>query len=808
MAAPSRVLLVSATIGEGHNATGRAAEEAIRRRWPGCSVAWVDALEVMGSWVPSTFGSIYVTNVESTPWLYDFFYASLWRSRLFAHGCRRFIGAWSGRRLRSVIAETRPDLIVSTYPMGTAGLSWLRRRGELNCPVAAIVSDFSPHPLWIYSGIDLHYVMSETSLREAHRAEPRAISAACAPPVVSAFRPRDKAAARRESHLPEDGFLVLISCGSLGFGSVERAVDAALEADRVDRVVVACGRNDALRERLARRAEERPRLIPLGWVQDMATLTACADVVVSNAGGATALEALACGRAVVMFEPIAGHGRANAELMAHAGLAELCPREPDLLTSLLRLSTNPNRLSEIEARARRHRRSYDFDQQIENLAQLPRPEQPLRPQDAFFVYASTPVVSQQTGAVLCLSEAREGWSTEEYYRRLVELIDQRALTLPMLCRRLVRRRWRAPTWAPVRTLDAERHVRYQEVRDPAGSRSQWESTLREFFAAPLRTDCPPWELLLVRDVASKRTALLAKLHHALGDGVAVTSTLVRLLSDTDDFADQQAPAAPRESWWRQGREVLRGLVSLARSGSTPATGYEGRSTGKREFAWVELPAATVRASKRAHGVSTTALLLAVVAEALHRLLDDSNGTTPDQRFRVMLPKTTRTILGAVEAEPLGNRTVALSIDLPVGPMSAQRRVAEVAQRLGNAGSNGQAAASAAVLAAAGALPAPLHSWVASRVYRRRFFNAVVSVMPGLRHPVSTSGATLDGVFPVLSLADGVGVAIGGITWCDMVGFGITADAGLLADVDKLAEHLHRAFDELAEVTDDTGAEQW
>ena len=41
---PRRALIVSADIGEGHNAAGRALEEAIARVWPGCRVGWLDAL--------------------------------------------------------------------------------------------------------------------------------------------------------------------------------------------------------------------------------------------------------------------------------------------------------------------------------------------------------------------------------------------------------------------------------------------------------------------------------------------------------------------------------------------------------------------------------------------------------------------------------------------------------------------------------------------------------------------------------------------------------------------------------------------
>lgn len=800
---PRRVLLVSATIGEGHNATARAVEEAVRDLWPHCEVSWLDSLEVMGRWVPPAFRWIYVTNVETTPWLYNFFYDALWRYRWFADSARRFVGAWSGRRLRPLIAAGQPDLIVSTYPLGTAGLNWLRRRGELPARTAAVVSDFSPHPFWVYPEIDQHYVMSEASLRELHRAQPDAAGAVCVPPVVSAFRPLGKPDARRAFGLPEDGFQVLVSCGSFGFGSVERAVDAALRISGVGRVVVVCGRNDVLRERLAARAASDPRLVPLGWVQDMAALTASADVMVTNAGGATALEALACGRTVVMFEPIAGHGRGNAVLMAKSGLAHLCPHENDLSTVLRSLVADPQRLVSAEQRALRHAQASEFRHQVRALADLPRHrgQRALRPQDAFFVYATTPEVPQQIGAVVRLAGASTNMSTEDWFVHLTGLITSRSATLPMLRRRLVRRRGRRPVWMPCDDVNPAEHVAVREL--PPGNVDQWREVWEEFFSSPVRTDRPPWELLLVRDLAAESTTLLVKMHHALGDGIAMASNLLRLLQD--DFEDSPTTRTRRptaqttaagQPWRQRIREIGCGLVGLAGAGTAPVTWPTGRSTVGRRFEFVELPAAAVREHARARRVGTSVLLLGVVAEALHRLLDGCGGTSPGQRFRAMVPMTTRTRDGGAGADKPGNHTVAVSVDLPVGPMPPAQRVAEVAALLADPRRGSQPAAAGAVLTALGRLPAPVHAWLVRRVYHRRFLNAIVSILPGRRRPPRVAGALMTAVFPVLPLAEGVGLAVGALNWHDSVAFGITMDTGLVPVPDKLADHLRSAFGDI------------
>ncbi|MFR9728156.1 MGDG synthase family glycosyltransferase [Saccharopolyspora sp. MS10] len=783
---PRRLVLVSATIGEGHNATAGAVEQAARLHWPECQVTWIDALETMGSWVPRAFQRIYVTNVESTPWLYDYFYAALWRRRWFADACRRFTGSWCGRRLRPLLAARRPDLVVSTYPLGTAGLDWLRRRGELTAPIAAVISDFAPHPFWVYSEIDLHLVMSENGLRAARRAQPRSAHAVSAPPVETRFHPRDKATARLACGLPVEGAQVLISCGSLGFGSVERAAEAALRAG-LDRVVVLCGHNEGLLARLRERAERDPRLVPLGWVRDVPAYTAAADAVITNAGGATALEALACARPVLMVEPIAGHGRANAELMAEAGLAELHEDAEALGHRLRGLRTDPESLRGIERRVHEHLATTGrFSDQVAALARLSPGNRAgaLRGQDAFFALAATAEVPQQTGAVLALVAQDRAMTTADWIDHLGALITERAPELPMLHHRLHAPRGRRPWWEPVRELSVPEHLTQHELRPgDAGQRAALE---REFFSAPPPGDRPPWAMALLREPGTELATLLVRMHHSLGDGLTMSSTLLRLLAD--DPPPRPVPARPALSGARRAVAVLRGTLGLAASSAAPAT-PSGRSTRDRHFAWVELPTEAIRAAAEEHGVTRSALLLAVLAEALHGLDSDD---TRQRSLRAMVARGT----GEGDAG-FGNHAAGVAVDLPLGPMAPRRRLAEVAARLDRAQRHGRPLAAAAVLRALAVLPPALHARAVRGMHRARFFQALFSVMPGREEPIRVSGALLRSAHPVLPLAEGVGLAVGALHWAGRTCIGITTDPGLFSAADGLAERIGAAFDELA-----------
>jgi UDP-N-acetylglucosamine:LPS N-acetylglucosamine transferase len=273
--------------------------------------------------------------------MYEFFFSAMWRHRWYLDATRRGAGAWFGRRMLPTVREVRPDVVLSTYPLGSAGLSWLRRRGELTVPAGAWIPAFCPHPSWLYPDLDITYVMHECAAAIARRTEPALRVTVGALPVRAAFTPTGQAAARARLGVRGDRFVVALGTGSLGFGRPGHAVAAALAVGPDVQVVAFCGRNRALHERLSRLGEPPSRLRVLGWTDDMPSWMTAADVVISNAGGATGLEAVASGRPVIMFDPIAGHGRANAAVMAEAGLAILTSCPADLTAVIRRLAREP-----------------------------------------------------------------------------------------------------------------------------------------------------------------------------------------------------------------------------------------------------------------------------------------------------------------------------------------------------------------------------------------------------------------------------------------------------------------------------------
>lgn len=792
---PRRVLIVSANMGEGHNATGRALDQAAHALWPGVEVRWLDALDVMGRGVGPVFREIYVANVQRIPWLYEFFFSSVNNYGWFARSSKRFVGEWCGRRLIRHVRDFQPDVILSTYPLGSAGLAWLRRHRDLNIPMGAWVSDFCPHPFWVYDQLDLNLVMHPVGIGPAHDWVPGARLAVSAPPVTSEFAPGDRAAARAAHDLPPDKFVALVSCGAFGFGSVESAVSTLLAASEDIVVVVACGRNEPLRKRLLADGDHGGRLRALGWTDQMPALTVASDVVVTNAGGATSLEALACGRALLMYRPIAAHGRANAELMAEAGLAEVCADDAELTAAVRRLLAEPERLAAIERRGLEHATSATVADGLDALLAAHRSaeqgERELRAEDALFVHVQNPDVPQQVGAVLLFEPKADGSPVTR--DETAFLVD----AAPGVFGRIdPGTAWRGPRWVPQPELTAAELVDVVDLGRP-DTPSDLDGAMDDFFSVPLDGTHGTGRARLVHGIEGGRSAIMIKFHHATADGIAVIGALVARARGKD-FIVEPPPKALADKVTAKLRlaalrELATGVWSLARTGRARPTELNGEVTGPgRHHSRVDLPAADVRYLARGLGARTNDVAMALVGEALHRVLRAEGAERGPDTIRVLMPRSTRTTKTFRTA---GNHTGAASVDLPIGPMTLPERVART-----KAATDGQVAASAphaahAVVWALGLLPPWLHAIAARLVYRSTWFNAIASVLPGARSPVRLGGALLTAVYPVLSLAPGVKLSVGVMTWGELYTICYSGDRDIARIVDGLAEAVYAVFKE-------------
>jgi UDP-N-acetylglucosamine--N-acetylmuramyl-(pentapeptide) pyrophosphoryl-undecaprenol N-acetylglucosamine transferase len=185
----------------------------------------------------------------------------------------------------------------------------------------------------------------------------------------------------RKEHISP--FTVLITGGSRGALPINRAVVDSLDRLAVRKnqlfVVHQTGERDynAVRVAYARR-EFHAEVIP--FIDNMAERFAQADLIVCRSGAITVAEVSAAGRAAV-FIPFGAatdaHQARNAAAMQNAGAARLLPQTeltPERLTAeIFSLLDQPQRIMEMEERARKLARPRAIEDIVDLLEKVARP---------------------------------------------------------------------------------------------------------------------------------------------------------------------------------------------------------------------------------------------------------------------------------------------------------------------------------------------------------------------------------------------------------------------------------------------------
>jgi UDP-N-acetylglucosamine:LPS N-acetylglucosamine transferase len=346
---PRRVLIISAEMGEGHNAAAQALTEAMEESWPGCTVERLDTMELRGVKFARAARWAYGFQLSALPWSYKIFYDWLSRYDRFAGSSKRAIGAFFGRHLARRLEGKDFDLIISTYPFGSAALDWLRSHKGLATLTVTYIPAFHVHPLWVYPGIDLHFVMYDTAATDARMPGLERSLRLGAPPVRRGFGDFDRHEARKLIDVPEDAFAVLMTGGAWGLGDIAAGVEALVNLEPPVHVLAVCGKNASLEANLRQLAERFPgRLTVYGYVSTMPELMAASNVVITNGAGVTVLEALRTPRPVVAFAPLAGHGTASTTEMVRRDLAVEAEDVPGLVEQIRRLRTVPELMRKME----------------------------------------------------------------------------------------------------------------------------------------------------------------------------------------------------------------------------------------------------------------------------------------------------------------------------------------------------------------------------------------------------------------------------------------------------------------------------
>lgn len=333
-----RVLLLSCNTGQGHNSAALAVKEELERRGHTCE--FHNSLLFVSQLYDKVICDGHVFIYRRFPKLFGVGYRFEEKHPPTIIVNQMKLGL---KKFANFIEENHFDAIVCSHSFSSLLVNEYKRRYDSNIPLAFISTDytccpgapesnadryFSPHPLltpeFEAAGVDSEKVF------------PFGI------PVSKKFiDKRDKMDTRASLGLPRDKKIVLLGCGSMGCGPIAKI--AALLSRRLPNalVLVACGNNVRLLERLTR--IDGKNILPLPYTKRMADYIAASDLYITKAGGLSTTECVLSEVPLLYIDAVPGCETRNIDFMIGNKFATAADGITDVVNKTIGILNNPAR---------------------------------------------------------------------------------------------------------------------------------------------------------------------------------------------------------------------------------------------------------------------------------------------------------------------------------------------------------------------------------------------------------------------------------------------------------------------------------
>jgi WS/DGAT/MGAT family acyltransferase len=454
--------------------------------------------------------------------------------------------------------------------------------------------------------------------------------------------------------------------------------------------------------------------------------------------------------------------------------------------------------------------------------------------DAGFLYQETRTAHMHTLKVAVLDPATVpgGYS----FGLVRDVLSSRLHLLPPFTRRIVPvpLGLHHPVWVEDPEFDLDNHLFRLGLPAPGGPRELGD-VISMVASHPLDRSRPLWEIHVVEGLERGRVACVAKVHHALADGVSSAEMLMAVMG-SDAAPDVGGGGRPRGQALPGKAELMASAlvdlvrllvtfpgqvrrttgrlkemrrrsqeaeVAAPRPFSGPRTPFNRALSSDRIFAFTSLDLGEAKAIKAATGTTLNDVVMALCAGAVRSWLA-GRGEPVDAPLVAGVPMSTRT---PEQQGTYGNRVSNMFTSLPVHLADPVARLHAVSAVNRTAKAQADALGRDSWEALTEYTPPPVMTLYARLLGRlkvgdrsRSPINLVISNVPGPATPLSIVGAQLEAIYSVGPILEGVALNITMWSYLGRMNFGLLSCRRLMPDLWDLADVLPDALSELAKAT--------
>ncbi len=389
-----------------------------------------------------------------------------------------------------------------------------------------------------------------------------------------------------------------------------------------------------------------------------------------------------------------------------------------------------------------------------------------------------------------------------------------------------------PTWEFDPNFDCRNHV--HQVTLKRGTDAEIKETAAAILSKVMDRSRPLWDLTLMHDLKRKRTAMLARVHHSMVDGIAGVALMNALMDPTpikfrpskkkakfEVPPPKDALAALLDALVSTPFYLIDRLVSVQNEMLSIAEGvlaggallgnqqlgtlvpelmapvqrlpFNTVCRGPQKFAFAHFSLAEIKAIKNACETTVNDVLLSVTTDTIRRYAEAHGVEVAGRKLRIVVPVNVRN--GAEQAGEMGNRISFLPISMPLDISDPLALLAAAHERMMFL----KMARAAEFVGLAGGLfglaPLPLQAAVAPVVSALpiSLCNIICTNVPGPQFPLYFMGHRMLHWYPYVPIGGEMGVNVAVLTYDGHAHFGATGDANAAPDLERFEGFLAESF---------------
>lgn len=332
-----KILILSATFGEGHKQVANAISEAVDFSLPEVEPVILDIMHWLHPYLYPVSNYFYKKVIKKFPQVYSYLYRKTRESSPFSDKLNALFSLGMGSMLE-ILERINPKVVVSTYPFAAGIMSKLKEQGLINVPIVTIITDYTDHSYWIHPYTD-QYVVGSEQVKDrliSLGVEQYKIKCTGIPIRQKFIQTQSREILALQYGLNSNTFTILVMGGGEGFIGKGLSTFQAFESLSTPiQFIIICGRNKKLQKKLEEElGTSKHKVLLMGFCENVNELMALSDLMISKPGGVTTSEALAMELPLLIYNPLPGQEEDNADYLVKSGLAILAENELDLIDKI------------------------------------------------------------------------------------------------------------------------------------------------------------------------------------------------------------------------------------------------------------------------------------------------------------------------------------------------------------------------------------------------------------------------------------------------------------------------------------------